>query len=142
MLERFTDAARHAIGAAGDLARETGSDDVAPVHLLAALSADEGSTGRAVEAIGLTPEHVRRELERLAGDSDRSGARHMGFTPAASLVIEGSLRISRDRGAARIDTQDLLLALLRRPDGAVTTVLEACDTDPDAIRRALSSFEG
>lgn len=142
MLERFTDAARHAIASAGEVAREVGSEEVAPVHLLAGLAADVGPAGGALERSGVTADGVREAASRLSPARGPSTTRRIGFTPAASLVIESSLRIARERDAPRIDAHDLLLSLLRRPGEDVLAVLDALGADPDDIRRAVLPPEG
>ncbi|HEV7207642.1 MAG TPA: Clp protease N-terminal domain-containing protein [Mycobacteriales bacterium] len=67
MFERFTDEARAAIVAAQIHARRLGHHYIGCEHLLLAVAASEGETGRILRAAGLAPTAVEAETLRLLG---------------------------------------------------------------------------
>jgi ATP-dependent Clp protease ATP-binding subunit ClpA len=67
MFERFTDKARKVVSLALAKAKESGDDQIRPVHMLYGLAAADGVAARVLTALGADAAAVDRELERTAG---------------------------------------------------------------------------
>ena len=128
MFERFTDAARRVVVLAQEEARLASSNYLGTGHLLLGLiREEEGLAARVLDSVGLELDQVRRRAGELAAAIDRpeSGGPddRLLFTPRAKKVLQLSLRESMQIGHSFVDTEDLLLGLLREGDGVGAQVL-------------------
>ena len=67
-------------------------------------------------------------LQRIV-ESGKKPKNHMPFTPRAKRVPEHALRASAQRGSATLGSGDLLIGLLREPDGVTVHVIPEHDVD-------------
>jgi ATP-dependent Clp protease ATP-binding subunit ClpA len=67
MFERFTDKARKVVSLAMAKAKQQGSDQIRPVHMLYGITATDGVAARVLTALGVDAAAVERELGRAAG---------------------------------------------------------------------------
>ena len=136
MFERFTDRARGVIVLAQGEARSLDHDYIGTEHILLALMEEGNGVGaKALEAMQITVETVREQVEEITGRgqvSPRKG--HIPFTPAAKKVLEFSLREALQLGHRYIGTEHILLGLLREGDGVAAQVLVALGADLDGVR--------
>ncbi|HZU61087.1 MAG TPA: Clp protease N-terminal domain-containing protein, partial [Solirubrobacteraceae bacterium] len=89
MFERFAAETRQIIVLAQDEAVKLSHDHIGTEHmLLALLQGDQGTSGRALESLGITTARVRWEVLRLVGQGDVRVAGQMRFTPRAKAALE------------------------------------------------------
>jgi ATP-dependent Clp protease ATP-binding subunit ClpC len=138
MFERFTDRARRVVVLAQEEARMLNHAHIGTEHLLLGLVHEgQGVAARALEALGISLEAVRREVEEVIGRGERPPAGHIPFTPRAKKVLELSLRESTQLGHEYIGTEHILLGLLREGEGVAAQVLVKMGTDLNRVRQQV-----
>jgi ATP-dependent Clp protease ATP-binding subunit ClpC len=130
MFERFTDKARRAIALAQDEARTLGHNDIGTEHLLLGLiSEGHGVAARTLEALGVSLNDFRADVESMIGRGTADPSQQIPFTPRAKRVLEMSLREALHFGHNYIGTEHILLGLSREGSGVAAQAL---------IRRGLT----
>ena len=138
MFERFTDRARRVVVLAQEEARMLNHAHIGTEHLLLGLAHEgQGVAARALEALGISLEAVRREVEEVIGRGERPPSGHIPFTPRAKKVLELSLRESNQLGHEYIGTEHILLGLLREGEGVAAQVLVKMGTDLNRVRHQV-----
>ena len=139
MFERFTDRARRVVVLAQEEARMLNHDYIGTEHILLGLIHEgNGVAARALEALGITDEAVRQQIEEIVGRGKkpaRSG--HIPFTPRAKKSLELSLREALQLGHNYIGTEHILLGLIREGEGPAAHVLTAMGADLDTVREQV-----
>jgi ATP-dependent Clp protease ATP-binding subunit ClpC len=126
MFERFTDRARKTTVLAQEEARALHHDYIGTEHLvLGILKEGEGLAARSLDSLGITHAVVKSRVVAIIGkgDPDNSWSR-TPFTPRAKKVLEGSLRESLQLGHNYINTEHILLSLIREGEGVAARILE------------------
>jgi ATP-dependent Clp protease ATP-binding subunit ClpC len=138
MFERFTDRARRVVVLAQEEARMLNHAHIGTEHLLLGLVHEgQGVAAKALEALGLSLEAVRREAEETIGRGEQAPDGHIPFTPQAKKVLELSLRESTQLGHQYIGTEHILLGLLHEGEGVAAQVLTKMGTDLDRVRQKV-----
>jgi ATP-dependent Clp protease ATP-binding subunit ClpA len=139
VFERFTEQARQVVVLAMEEARGLKHNEIGSEHLLLGMVALKDRVASTVlEAAGLTLKRVRPEVVRLLGEGQeevRSGS--IPFTPRAKQVFEFSLREAQGLGDTHIDTEHLLLALLRTKEAlpdATAQIIDELGVNRDTLR--------
>ena len=91
-----------------------------------------------LSSAGVSYERVRAAVMRMMGTGVEA-VEDVSFTGPAQEAIERARREASLRGQPRVGTEHILLALIRKHDGAAVRILLELDADPAAIRAALSS---
>jgi ATP-dependent Clp protease ATP-binding subunit ClpC len=138
MFERFTDRARRVVVLAQEEARELGHNYIGTEHiLLGLLREDDGLAARALAAMGIGLDAVRREVRQIIGPGEGEQAAHIPFTPRAKKVLELSLREALQFGHNYIGTEHILLGLVREGDGVAAQVLVKQGADLNRVRHEV-----
>ena len=139
MFERFTDRARRVVVLAQEEARMLNHDYIGTEHILLGLIHEgHGVAAGALEALGITDEAVRQQIDETVGRGKkpaRSG--HIPFTPRAKKSLELSLREALQLGHNYIGTEHILLGLIREGEGPAAQVLTAMGADLDTVREQV-----
>ena len=127
MFERFTDRGRKIIILAREEAERHQNDYLGTEHLvLATLREGDGIALAMLKKMGLSPEHIRLEIERnLPGGSSTMTFGEIPFTPRVKKVIEFAIEEARLLGHNYIGSEHLLLGLLREEDGMGGKILRS-----------------
>jgi ClpA/ClpB-like protein len=136
MFRDFSERANNVMHLASDEARALNHEYVGTEHILLALVAEE--SGVAVEVLstlGVTASGIRHGVESLVlrGPATVS-SRELPLTPRSGQVIEFGREEAREVNQEFVDTEHLLLALLREPDGVAGQVLRSLGVKPDELR--------
>jgi ATP-dependent Clp protease ATP-binding subunit ClpA len=138
MFERFTDRARRVVVLAQEEARVLNHNYIGTEHLLLGLIREgEGVAARALEALGISLEAVRQQVEEIIGRGKEAPSGHVPFTPRAKKVLELSLRESQQLGHNYIGTEHLLLGLIREGEGVAAQVLVNVGAGLDQTRQQV-----
>lgn len=138
MFEAFTDEARHVVVLAQEEARSLNHDHIGTEHmLLGVLHGHHGVAVEALRSLGVSQEMVRQQVQDLVGRGAKPPSGHIPFTPRAKKIMELSLRESRQLGSDRIDTEHVLLGLLREGAGVAVQVLATLGVEPDRVRQRV-----
>ena len=138
MFERFTDRARRVVVLAQEEARMLDHGYIGTEHLLLGLVHEgEGVAAKALEAMGISLEAVREQVETIIGRGEHTESGHIPFTPRAKRVLELSLRESSQLGHSYIGTEHILLGLVREGDGVAAQVLVKLGADLNRVRQQV-----
>jgi ATP-dependent Clp protease ATP-binding subunit ClpC len=119
MFEKFTDRGRKIIILAREEAEQYQNDYLGTEHLvLAILREGDGLALAVIKKMGLSPEHIRMEIERnLPSGGNTMTFGEIPFTPRVKQVIEYSADEAKLLGHNYIGSEHLLLGLLREEEG-------------------------
>ncbi len=147
MFERFTDRARRVVVLAQEEARMLNHNYIGTEHILLGLIHEgEGVAAKALEALSISLEGVRAQVEEIIGQGQQAPSGHIPFTPRAKKVLELSLREALQLGHNYIGTEHILLGLIREGEGVAAQVLVKLGADLTRVRQQviqlLSGYQG
>ena len=147
MFERFTDRARRVVVLAQEEARMLNHNYMGTEHILLGLIHEgEGVAAKGLEALGISLEGVRAQVEEIIGQGQQAPSGHIPFTPRAKKVLELSLREALQLGHNYIGTEHILLGLIREGEGVAAQVLVKLGADLNRVRQQviqlLSGYQG
>ena len=135
MFERFTDRARRVVVLAQEEARDLCHNYIGTEHiLLGLLREQDGVAARALEALGISLDAARQQVQGIIGRGEGMPVGHIPFTPRAKKVLELSLREALQFGHNYIGTEHILLGLVREGDGVAAHVLVDLGADLMTVR--------
>jgi hypothetical protein len=138
MFERFTDRARRVVVLAQEEARMLNHNYIGTEHVLLGLIHEgEGVAAKALQALGISLEAVRQQVEEIIGQGQQAPSGHIPFTPRAKKVLELSLREALQLGHNYIGTEHILLGLIREGDGVAAQVLVRLGADLNRVRQQV-----
>jgi ATP-dependent Clp protease ATP-binding subunit ClpA len=125
MFERFTNHARHAVVLAQEEARKLRHNYIGTEHVLLGLIAEQdGQASRVLASFGLSLEVARHEVTAIVRPGKDEPKGHIPFTPRAKKTLELSLREALQLHHDYIDTEHILLGVLREGEGVGAQVLK------------------
>jgi ATP-dependent Clp protease ATP-binding subunit ClpC len=148
--QRFTGPATRVVQYAQEEARKLGGSTVGTEHvLLGLLREGDGIAARVLERLGVSLGRVRSEIHRQLGfiDNRISTEAPTSWSPKARRVLELALEEASELNPRLglpnyIDTEHILLGLIREGEGQAARVLRAMDVDLDRVRREVVSHLG
>src|SRR3990167_2062083 len=144
MFNRFTERARKVILLAKEEAKRFNHDYIGTEHILLGLIREgEGVAAAVLASMGLTPEKIRLEVEKLVqpGPSTIISG-DIPFTPKAKKVIELAMEEARTLGHNYVGTEHLLLGLIREGEGVASQVLLNMGLELDRVREEVMNLLG
>ena len=147
MFEKFTDKARRVVVLAQEEAKMLNHNYIGTEHILLGLIHEgEGVAAKSLEALGVSLDAVREQVQEIIGQGQQAPTGHIPFTPRAKKVLELSLREALQLGHSYIGTEHLLLGLIREGEGVAAQVLVKLGADTNRVRQQviqlLSGFQG
>ena len=143
MNEMFTERARKAIEYARDEAARLKHDYIGTEHLLLGLlRLGEGKAVETLVNIGIDLNELRQSVEDVVQPS--GGTMAMGqlpLTARAKKLLEVSAQEARALRSKDIDTEHLLLAILRDEEGVAAQVLSMYDLDYKEVNEELKNID-
>jgi hypothetical protein len=131
--ERYTERARQVIVLAEEEARTLKHNYLGTEHiLLGLLREEEGMAARVLESLDLTVERVRAQLVRLVGSGAEVTSEQIPITPRAKRILELAWREALELGQNYVDTEHILLGLVRENEGVASRIL--LDFDADSVK--------
>jgi len=138
MFERFTDRARRVVVLAQEEARMLEHNYIGTEHLLLGLIHEgDGVGAKALRALDVDLDTLRREVEALVGRGQQPASGHIPFTPQAKRALELALRESVQLGHDYIGTEHLLLGIIRQGEGPAAQVLQQRGIELDRVRQEV-----
>ena len=138
MFERFTDRARRVVVLAQEEARSLDHSYIGTEHILLGLIHEgEGVASSALEALGISLDDIRGDIESIVGRGDNAPVGNIPFTPRAKKVLELSLREALQLGHNYIGTEHILLGLIREGDGVGAQVLVKRGATLERVRQEV-----
>lgn len=128
---------------AQEAARAMGHEVIGTEHLLLGLIQEsEGIAAKALHSLGIKSEDVQKEVEKLVGRGQNPAIGQLAPTPRVKKVVELANEEARSLGQGYVDTEHLLLGLVREGEGVAAQVLKTLGADLDKIRAALMKMLG
>ena len=137
MFGRFKRAQKSAIPCR-DEARRLGHPAVGTEHLLLGLLREgDGIAARALQALGVNLDKVRKEVEKIVVPGDLKSGEEIGLTPRAKKVLELAQEEGRKHGVSYVGTEHILLGLIREGEGVAARVLVSQGLTLEKLRREV-----
>jgi ATP-dependent Clp protease ATP-binding subunit ClpC len=144
VFEGFTERARQVVVLAREQARALKHNYIGTEHLLLGLLAEqEGLAASVLGSLGVTLEQARDQVVQMIGRGEELVGEELvdgmaPFTPRAKKTLELALRERLELGQREIDTEHILLGLLRENEGVASRILrERFDLHSQRIRREV-----
>ncbi|BAB03822.1 ATP-dependent protease ATP-binding subunit ClpC [Halalkalibacterium halodurans] len=142
MFGRFTERAQKVLALAQEEAIRLGHNNIGTEHILLGLIREgEGIAAKALQALGLGPEKIQKEVETLIGKG-QDGAKTIHYTPRAKKVIELSMDEARKLGHSYVGTEHILLGLIREGEGVAARVLNNLGVSLNKARQQVLQLLG
>jgi len=147
---RLSDRGRHVIALADREAQALRHSYVGTEHLLAALTLEEeGVACGVLTGLGITNERVRVRIVQIVGagevdvaaDGDEHGHAR-SLTPRAETVLQMAFREALSVGHNYVDTEHILLALVRENEGVAARILLGEGAEAEKVRREVLAALG
>ena len=115
--------------------RRLGHNFVGPEQILLGLIRREtGIAAKVLWSLGLSLDGIRSQVESIIGHGKGKCDPEIPFTPRAKRVLELSVEESAKLGHDYVDTEHLLLGILREGESVAVRVLENCRVDMNTAR--------
>jgi len=144
-LDKFTIKSQEALGAAEELARSGGHQEVSSEHLLLALIRQDGGVVAPILArLGTETGLITAGLEEALKEKPKVSGHGLEvyFSPSVQAILEKALKIAPEMKDAFVSTEHLLLAIIDSPESGAAGILKARGVTRDGILKALSSIRG
>src|ERR1700720_2764304 len=142
--EKMTVKAQEAVQEAQEIAARHENQQIEPVHLLAALVAQEGGVvPPLVTKLGIRPEALSQEIEREISRLPKVqgfGQQHMGT--AVNRVLERAFKEAEKFKDEYVSTEHLFLAIANEDRDPAGQLLKRQGASHEAILQALTSVRG
>ena len=130
--------ARQVVVLAQEEARGLKHDHIGTEHiLLGLLREEEGLAGRVLESLDVTHGRVREQVVRIVGFGEQEPPGQIPFTPRAKKVLELALREALSLGPMSVDTEHILLGIVRENEGIAARIMLDFDADSEKIRNRV-----
>ncbi|MGQ9555773.1 MAG: Clp protease N-terminal domain-containing protein, partial [Anaerolineae bacterium] len=139
-LERyFTRVARRVLVLAQEEAERLSHSYIGTEHILVGLAREKEGMAHAVLAeLGARPERVREAVERLVGRGEARPATRLTLTPRSKRVLELAVDEARRMDQKQVDTEHLLLGLVREGQGVAVDILRSLGISPSRVRARIN----
>lgn len=125
MFEHFTEKAIQVIILSQEETRRLGHNFIGTeIILLGLMAEDSGIAAKVLQSMGVTLETVRKEVENIIGRGPGFVSVEVPFTPKAKRLLELASEESINLLKNIIDTEHILLGLIRVDNGVACKVLE------------------
>ena len=122
-------------------ALQLGHNYIGTEHILLGLIHEgEGVAAKALESLGISLEAVRGQVEEMIGRGGSPLNGYIPFTPRAKKVLELSLREALQLGHNYIDTEHILLGLIREGEGVAAQILVKLGAEPPKVREQITQI--
>jgi Clp amino terminal domain, pathogenicity island component len=138
VFERFSEPARRSVIQAREEAKRLNHTFIGTGHILLGLIGEgEGNAAKALQALGISLEPARSQVEEMMGRGLRAPSEDIPFSPRAMNVLELALHESLGLGSDYVGTEHILLGLIRESEDIPARVLVRLGTTPSAVGQRL-----
>ena len=143
MYERFTDRARKVMQLANQEAQRFNHACIGTEHVLLGLIKEGWGVGAQVlKRLGIDLSKTRIEIERLMPQGTGITDGKLPLTPRVKMLIQYATGEATAQGDTHIDTQHLLLGLLRETEGLGFQALVRLRASPSELRKEVFEATG
>ncbi len=139
-LEKFTPAAQEVLRFAQIEAARMRHATIGPEHILLGLLLEgDGVAGRVLRDMGLRAQQAQQTVARLSSAAPLK-APEPELRKSTKVLLQMALEEAQRRNSNTVDTQHILLALLRQHEGVIIAVLTQAGLSAETIRRRIERF--
>jgi len=110
---------------------------IGPEHILLGLILEsEGLAGRVLRDMGMRPQEVQRMVKRLSGSAVLN-TEAPDLRESTQIVLTIAIEEAKQYDSPAVDTQHLLLALLRQQEGVIRAILQQFSLSSDMVKRRV-----
>lgn len=136
--DRFTEKAKHVLSYAQSYAEKMGTGYVGSEHLLLGLLEEENTLSyKYLKDRGITTDAVIKKIESISGVSLKPRA-VTEYTPRTKRILEISFMEAGNLGSEYIDSEHILLAILREGQNVACRILSSLGVPRNAYNDILS----
>jgi len=140
LLEKFTPSAQEILRFAQTEATQMRHATIGPEHILLGLLLEsESIAGRVLRDMGLRPQQTQQTVARLSGALQLHTS-EPELRQSTKTLLQMALEEAQRRNSPIVDTQHILLALLRQQEGIIIAVLTHSGLSAEAVRRRIERF--
>lgn len=137
-MDRFTDKAKRVLATAQEEARSMGHEVIGTEHiLLGLLSVSDGGASRAMTSMGLSLDAVKERIEDIIPGGAPIQLEQIPMTARVKTVLTLAFEEARIMGFPYVDTEHILLGLLREGEGVAINVLRSFNVEPNKLRELV-----
>lgn len=137
-MDRFTDKAKRVLATAQEEARSMGHEVIGTEHiLLGLLSVSDGGASRAMTSMGLSLDAVKERIEDIIPGGASIQLEQIPMTARVKTVLTLAFEEARIMGFPYVDTEHILLGLLREGEGVAINVLRSLNVEPNKLRELV-----
>ncbi|HDQ34696.1 MAG TPA: ATP-dependent Clp protease ATP-binding subunit [Chloroflexi bacterium] len=140
-LDRFTPTARTVLRKAQEEAQRMQHATIGPEHIFLGLLLDsEGIAGRLLRDMRVKPRVVQSSVARLSLSSPLHSDEDPDLRQSTKMLLQIAVEEAKRRNNNTVDTQHLLLALLRQQEWVILAILEQFGLKVNTLRRRVEQF--
>jgi ATP-dependent Clp protease ATP-binding subunit ClpC len=109
----------------------------AELLLLGLIRQETGIAAKVLKLMGVQLEEARHEVEKIVGRGNDSVWGEISFGSQGKRILELAQEESRKLGYDCVDTEHLLLTLIKQDEETITTILENLGVDRERLRMRL-----
>jgi ATP-dependent Clp protease ATP-binding subunit ClpC len=133
--EKFSEPARKVLSLAQEEAQRFHHNYIGTEHLLLGMVREgEGVAAKVLASSGFELAKTRSAVEAIIGRGDRLVMGEIGLTPRLKKVFELAVEEARQLKNDRIDTEHLLLGLIREGEGIAAGIITKGGVTLDSVR--------
>jgi len=110
------------------------------MFLLGIIGEGTGIGAQVLKNLEINIKDARQIVENIVGFGNEYNAKEITFTERAKRVLEHGWQIAKSKNQSKIESSDLLLAILAEPDCIAMRTLEQLGTDTLEIREGIKKF--
>ncbi len=137
-VDRFTEKAKRVLATAQEEAATMGHDVIGTEHILLGLMrVEDGGASRALSNVGIDLETLRERIEEIMPPGEGFATPQLPMTARVKTVLSLAFEEARVLGFPYVDTEHILLGLLREGEGVAINVLRSFGVEPERIREQV-----
>ena len=137
-LSRFTEQAISALSGAQEAAKSFGHSFVGSEHLLMGLIKCGDKTAKKLISFGVTEEAASPYVDTVVGGGRSIFTDSFGNTQTVKRILELSLYEAKSMNSELIDTEHILLSIMRERDSMGARIIDTLCRDREALRASLT----
>ncbi len=136
--DRFTDKAKRVLAGAQQEARVMGHDVIGTEHILLGLIlVEDGGASRVLSNAGIELDDVKERIEEIIPTGEGVGIAQLPMTARVKTILSLAFEEARVLNYPYVDTEHILLGLLREGEGVAINVLRSFGIDPERLREQV-----
>ena len=134
MFKRYTEKAKKVVMIAQEEAINLNHDYIGTEHILIGLiKEEEGVASQVLKQLGVNADKVIEEVEQLVGKGEYQQVDEIAFTPRSKKVLELASQEATQLKNNYIDTEHILLGLIKEGSGVAIRILSDLEVNLDNV---------